>query len=252
MRIEPVSKEEMTHESAELAQEIESELRAVGTQQRAGGSKRYLKSELEFLGATVPQVREAARQALSRGEPSRDQSVALAVALWSVPIFERRLAAVEILRDSVENLVLEDLSLVESLIRDARTWALVDPLAISVAGPVCERFPELAGVLDRWACDDDFWVRRSAMLALLPGLRRGEGDWRRFTRYADEMLEEREFFIRKAIGWILRETGRLRPELVYEWLRPRAARASGVTMREAVKPLPSEQGEELMRTYRER
>jgi 3-methyladenine DNA glycosylase AlkD len=55
------------------------------------------------------------------------------------------------------------------------------------------------------------------------------------------MLCEREFFIGKAIGWLLRDTGRRRPDLVYEWLLPRAARASTVTIREAVKPLSSVQ-----------
>ena len=55
------------------------------------------------------------------------------------------------------------------------------------------------------------------------------------------MLEEKEFFIRKAIGWVLRDTARKRPGLVYEWLLPRAQRASGVTVREAVKPLSAEQ-----------
>lgn len=55
------------------------------------------------------------------------------------------------------------------------------------------------------------------------------------------MLEEKEFFIRKAIGWILREVSKKRPELVVEWLAPRAARASGVTLREAVKYLSEEQ-----------
>ena len=55
------------------------------------------------------------------------------------------------------------------------------------------------------------------------------------------MLDEREFFIRKAIGWVLRETSKQRPELVYEWLLPRAHRASGVTIREAVKYLSEDQ-----------
>jgi 3-methyladenine DNA glycosylase AlkD len=55
------------------------------------------------------------------------------------------------------------------------------------------------------------------------------------------MLEEKEFFIRKAIGWVLRDTARKRPDLVYAWLLPRAARATGVTLREAVKPLSPEQ-----------
>ncbi len=55
------------------------------------------------------------------------------------------------------------------------------------------------------------------------------------------MLEEKEFFIRKAIGWVLRDTARKRPDMVCEWLLPRAARASGVTLREAVKPLTDQQ-----------
>ncbi|MEA5116142.1 MAG: DNA alkylation repair protein, partial [Propionicimonas sp.] len=54
-------------------------------------------------------------------------------------------------------------------------------------------------------------------------------------------LEEKEFFVRKAIGWVLRDTGKLRPELVFDWLLPRAARASGVTVREAVKYLKEDQ-----------
>ncbi|HEY5013186.1 MAG TPA: DNA alkylation repair protein [Acidimicrobiia bacterium] len=96
-------------------------------------------------------------------------------------------------------------------------------------------------MLDRWAVDDDFWIRRSALLALLGPLRGGTGDFDRFSRYADAMLEEKEFFVRKAIGWVLRETAKKRPELVYHWLLPRAARASGVTVREAVKPLSEQQ-----------
>jgi len=96
-------------------------------------------------------------------------------------------------------------------------------------------------VLDRWAGDDDFWVRRAALLALLVPLRKGGGDFDRFCRYADAMLDEKEFFILKAIGWVLRDTARKRPAMVYEWLLPRAGRASGVTLREAVKPLSAEQ-----------
>ena len=51
------------------------------------------------------------------------------------------------------------------------------------------------------------------------------------------MLEEKEFFVRKAIGWILREVSKKDPDWVSEWLAPRAARCSGVTWREATKYL---------------
>ena len=63
------------------------------------------------------------------------------------------------------------------------------------------------------------------------------------------MLDETEFFIRKAIGWVLREVSKRRPDLVFEWLAPRAARASGVTVREAVKYLSTDQRQAIMASY---
>jgi 3-methyladenine DNA glycosylase AlkD len=190
-----------------------------------------------------------AREHLGLG---RTEVVGVVEGLWAQPVHEQRMAAVELLDLYGPLLQPGDLPLVERLIREARTWALVDPLAHTVAGALMERFPELAGELDRWATDDDLWVRRSALLALLKPLRRGEGDFDRFARYADGMLEEREFFVRKAIGWVLRETGKERPELVARWLRPRAARASGVTVREAVKHLPRAEGAAILRAHRDR
>ena len=57
----------------------------------------------------------------------------------------------------------------------------MDPLSIYLAGGLVERFPELTSMLDRWSIDDDFWVRRSAMLALLIPLRQREGDFDRLA-----------------------------------------------------------------------
>ena len=74
----------------------------------------------------------------------------------------------------------------------------------------------------------------------------------RFLARAEPMLDEREFFIRKAIGWVLREAGKRRPEEVAAWLGPRTHRASGVTMREAVKYLAAvDSSAALMAAYRE-
>ena len=145
-----------------------------------------------------------------------------------------------------------DTGLLENLLRTSRTWALVDGLAVNVVGDIVDRWPEASDVLDRWAGDDDFWLRRSAMLALLRPLRAGGGDFERFARYADAMLEEKEFFVRKAIGWVLREVAKRRPELVAAWLAPRVHRASGVTVREAVKPLPEHLRAVLLNGYRDK
>ena len=123
------------------------------------------------------------------------------------------MAAIEVLRRYVRTLQPADLSLVEAWVREAHGWAYVDSLAGDVAGTIALAQAGAWPLIDAWAVDEDFWVRRSALLTLLPGIRQG---WRpaRFERYATPMLAEKEFFIRKAIGWVLRETSKKAPAYV--------------------------------------
>jgi 3-methyladenine DNA glycosylase AlkD len=219
---------------------------------RAEASKAYLKIDLEFTGASVPQIRSAVvAWRRSNLDLDRRHLVAVAETLWARPVFECKMAAVLMLTDRRGLLAAADLGLIEQMLRESGTWALVDGLAADVAGSLAARFPELGQSLDRWAKDPDFWIRRSALLALLVPLRRGEpAEFERFARYADQMLAEREYFIRKAIGWVLRETAKKNPDLVTAWLTPRAHLTSGVTMREAVKYLPAADRDALLAAYR--
>ena len=233
---------------ADLAKQLEARLRAVGTAERAASEQRYLKSDLTFLGTTVWQIRSAVRELAAPMD--HDALVAQVADLWSAPVFERRMAAVLLLDRGARDLAGGDLSLIERLVRESRTWALVDGLAGDVLGTMVERDPVgTRDDLDRWATDDDFWVRRASLLAELKPIRHG-APLDRFAARADPMLEEREFFIRKAIGWVLREAGKRRPDDVAAWVAPRTHRASGVTMREAVKYLPPEVGRRLISAYR--
>ena len=213
---------------------------------------RYLKSELEHFGTTVGDNRQAVR-AFARANPdlTHAQLIALVRSLWAREVFECRLAAALLLDTYAELLGARDLGLLQRLVRTSHTWALVDVLAGDVLGRLIVRHPNAAARLDSWAADPDFWVRRAAPLSSLYPLKAGLGI-DRFLRYADEMLEERVFFIRKAIGWVLREAGKRDPDLVYDWLAPRVQRTSGVTMREAVKYLREPQRRALLSAYRER
>lgn len=102
-----------------------------------------------------------------------------------------------------------------------------------------------------FAVGEDFWVRRASLLAELRPARRGdESALDRFFARAEPLLEEREFFVRKAIGWVLGEAGKAAPERVTAWLEPRVARASGVTVREAVKYLGEGDRQRLLAAYR--
>ena len=204
----------MSSGASQNASELDARMRQLGTAERAEKEKQYLKSDLEH--------------------------------------YERRFVAAVLLGERSELLSASDLPEIGQMLHEARTWALVDTLVPHPVGDISERDP--AGsekYLDSWATDDDFWMRRSALLAHLVPLREGRGDWTRFTRYADRMLAEKEFFIQKAIGWILRDTSRKRPSLVRDWVAPRTGRMSGVTIREAVKRLDPEDRDALVEAYRQ-
>ena len=181
-----------------------------------------------------------------------DDLVALAEILRAEPVHERRMASIVLLELHPRMLGPADLPLIERQVRDSRTRALVDGLAGEVVGDILAASPvEVEPILDRWATDPDFWIRRSSLLAELRPVGAGAG-LAPFLGRADAMLDEKEFFIRKAIGWVLREVGKRRPAKVAEWLAPRTHRASGVTMREAVRYLPASDAERLMLAHRER
>jgi 3-methyladenine DNA glycosylase AlkD len=235
----------------EAVAELEAAIRDVGTPDRATSEQRYLKSDLTFLGATVGQTRDAVKAIGKANVLDHDDLVALVTALWDAPVFERKMAAVQLLELHPRLLGSSDLPLVENLLRASRTWALVDALAGDVVGGIRAADPSVRPILDRWAVDPDFWIRRSSLLAELKQAKRG-GDLEPFLSRADRMLDETEFFIRKAIGWVLREVSKNRPDEVTAWIAPRTGRASGVTMREAVRYLPNADRERLMAAYRER
>lgn len=215
---------------------LDAALERAGSADRAEHEKAYLKSELVHYGVPVPAIRKLVRaHARARSDMTREELLASVAWLWGRGVHELRFAACELLVSFGELLAEEDAALVERLVREAKTWALVDVLAPQVMGPLFGAHPSLGAVLDRWAHDPDFWVRRAALLTLLLPLRAGGGDFDRFSRYASQMLGEKEFFIRKAIGWVLRETSKKRPELVRAWIEEHEP--TGLTLREAAKYL---------------
>ncbi len=233
-----------------LVAQLDRALRLAGDPERALKEKSYLKSPLAHYGASVSAIRRAVSDVFGNGTLARRRLLNVVRLLWSSPVHEQRMAAVVLLEEHAGLLEPDDLSVLEAMIRGSFTWAYVDGLSAHAVGTLVERHPELADELDRWAGDESFWVRRASMLALLLCLREGGGDWKRFTRYADAMLDEKEFFIRKAIGWVLRETSKKRPERVRRYVASRLDRLSGLTFSEAIKRLPAADREVLRKARR--
>src|SRR5207247_1903294 len=101
-----------------------------------------------------------------------------------------------------------DLPWLLDLVDASNTWAHVDWLATGIMGNVYARYPASGRWLPKWAKQKNFWIRRTAILTMLSELKRGGGEWPMWTQMADSMLHEKEFFIRKSIGWVLREVSK--------------------------------------------
>ncbi|TDD94995.1 DNA alkylation repair protein [Actinomadura rubrisoli] len=236
------------------AARILAELRAQADPARAESERSYLKSDFTHLGVPVPALRKVAVSAVRRA-PTRTDLLALAETLWATadggrPVHEARMAAVEVLAKRAALLEPGDVGVAERLVRDSTSWVYVDHLAEKVVGALVLRHPELGAVLDAWVHDPYMWIRRTAVLALLPGVRSGAPDLERISRFGDELIEETEFFIRKALGWVLRELSKKDPAWVTAWVSARVATISGVTIREAVRRLPPADAETLLTAYR--
>ncbi|MGH2471975.1 MAG: DNA alkylation repair protein [Candidatus Limnocylindria bacterium] len=214
-------------------------LRRAGSAARAIGEKAYLKSDLRFWGTGLEQIRAAVREYCdAHRDLSRTDLRAIAETMYATDVHELRASAIGVLERNRQTLVDRDLPWLIALVRKSKTWAYVDWIAPKVIGDVIARDPRSRKRLPIWARDDDFWVRRAALLAEHDALRAGGGDFALWSRLAAPMLEEREFFIRKAIGWVLREVSKKRPELTYEFLRKHRDRVSSLSLREGAKYLP--------------
>ena len=128
------------------------------------------------------------------------------------------------------------LPLIERMIREGAWWDFVDEIASNVIGGMLKRQPEnMWPVLDRYIEDDDMWIRRTAILAQLKF--KQETDFEKLASYCEACMDEKEFFIRKAIGWSLREYAKREPGKVKAFVAKHEQRLSGLSKREALKNL---------------
>jgi 3-methyladenine DNA glycosylase AlkD len=232
-----------------LAEQVKTflvQFEEIGTRERAVKEKSYLKSDLRFCGVPVPSIRKTGKS-FKRDHPdlTRGQLLSLVSALWGEGIHELRSLGVHLLELYQNLLTEEDFKLVEGLLLQSQTWAHVDWLAIKVAGPLVKRRPSLESRLRTWAKEDNFWIRRASLIAQLDELKAGRGNFRLFNQLASEMVTEKEFFIRKAIGWVLREVSKKQPDLAYSFLSAHIDKVSGLTLREGSRYLSEEQRQAL-------
>ncbi|MFF5625664.1 DNA alkylation repair protein [Microbacterium sp. NPDC012755] len=221
--------------AADLVDSIRQALRESADPTIAPGQQAYMKSSMPFLGVKVPQARRIARQA-ARGRKDAAELRAAALELWRGATHrEERYAATEIMGLRPLRGRLDMLDVHEEMIRTGAWWDHVDEVSHRLAETLNARPEELTPVLVAWARDEDFWVRRASIISQLG--RRGDTDVALLVSAIQPNIADTEFFIRKAIGWALREYAKTDPEWVRTFVAAHEGELSGLSRREAMKHL---------------
>ena len=216
---------------SDFAARIQDALQPLADATRAGAMAAYMQGKFAFLGIQTPARRHAALAIMRAftGNP-----VDTARELWALPAREYQYVAVDLLRRQNKRLAANDLPALEALVQDKSWWDTVDGRAPTI-GAIVAREPQLVSRMDALIRSPDFWLRRVALLHQLDW--KGNTDEARLFAYCLHCANEREFFIRKAVGWALRQYARTNPAAVRHFLDTHRQKLSGLSFREAAKHL---------------
>lgn len=171
---------------------------------RAAGARSYMRGQFEFYGIAAPGQRAIWRDATSDLPPPNERElVRVANTCWAEPQREWQYFACGYLRRHAPGKSSRLLPAVGKLIRTKSWWDTVDSLAAHTVGTIVAEHPEIASTMDEWSRSSDIWIARTAILHQLGYKSRTDSD--RLFAYCLARAGDKEFFIRKAIGWALRE-----------------------------------------------
>jgi 3-methyladenine DNA glycosylase AlkD len=203
---------------------------------RAPAMRAYMKDVAPFLGLTTP-VRRALSRTVLEGtrRPAESDCAAIALRCWRLPEREYHYFAVDYLRRHVGRCSSAFLPVARHLVTTVPWWDTVDLLAAHVVGALVAADRDLTADMDAWIEDENLWLVRAALLHQLRY--RERTDTARLFGHCLRQAGHEDFFVRKAIGWCLREYAKTDPEAVRAFLARERDRFAPLSVREALKNL---------------
>jgi 3-methyladenine DNA glycosylase AlkD len=204
--------------------------------ERAPAMRAYMRDQFDFLGIPNPRRTPLNRQVLAGlGRPDEADLRDVALACWRLPEREYQYFACGWLREHAARGTPGLLPTIRHLVTTRSWWDTVDTLASDTVGALVRNHPELVSTMDEWARDENMWVVRGAILHQLTY--KQDTDSGRLFRYCLAQAGHRDFFVRKAIGWALRQYAHTEPGPVREFLARHGDQLSALSVREASKHL---------------
>lgn len=204
---------------------------------RAAGAQAYMKSSILSLGVRVPEVRRSVVAAASAHPfESPEQLRATVLELWREAQWrEERYAAIDLTGLRLASSELLMLPVYEEIIRTGAWWDFVDGVSQRIGALLQAHRATMTPVLRSWSTDEDFWIRRAAITSQLKAKAATDSDLLR--EVIEPNLADPEFFIRKAIGWALREYAKTNPAWVRDFVAEHGAQLSPLSRKEALRRL---------------
>lgn len=195
----------------------------------------YMKTDMPFYGVQKPERMRILREVRRRFAPGSHPEYIEAIAgLWGLPHREEKYLAQGYATSFPEHIVPASLPVYRRFIVKGAWWDFVDETATHMIRTLVLDHPdEIWPVVEGWVEDDDMWLRRAAVLCQVGA--KGRTDPRRLFEFCRSRAHEKEFFIRKAIGWALRDYAYTDPNAVAAFLLDHHDELSGLSFREASK-----------------
>lgn len=186
--------------------------------EKAVPMKKYMRNQFKFLGIKTPRRRDLIKTFIAEhGLPPMDSLDDIIRQLWEFPEREYQYTAIGLLDRRQKKLTPDHVPLLEHLIVTKSWWDTVDGLASHQVGRLFMKFPEIRDEhIGRWRKSENFWLRRTTLLFQL-GYKTNTDEALLFD-IIRENLDSDEFFIQKAIGWVLREYSKTEAESVVQFV----------------------------------
>ena len=202
-------------------------------------AKKYLKGKFEFYGIKSPERRETLKLFLQKyGFP--DNMELMARTCWELPQREYQYFAMEVLNKRAKKAPENRIDLYEYMITTKSWWDTIDYIAANLVGTHFKKFPDqIKPRTDRWMKSGNIWLQRSSLLCQMRYKK--ETDLDLLTDYIRRLYGSKEFFINKAIGWVLREYSKTDANWVIDFVKQEENNLANLSKREALKWLERKQ-----------
>lgn len=201
--------------------------------EKAAQMKAYMKGQFEYLGLPTPVRKSLSKEFYTDyGYPDPDEIKEIVEECWKLPYREYKYFAMELMVKMKKKAGQDAIHLYEKLITDESWWDTVDLIAPSLVGYHLMEYPEERSFyINKWIGSGNIWLQRSCILFQLKY--KADTDIRLLSSIILKLKDSKEFFIRKAIGWSLREYSKTDPGFVVRFVQSHDL--SGLSHREALK-----------------